>query len=123
MKKTETNNRTASGIVHPERLRAEARELLKNRFPEEYGWIVNSCLSWQPHLPDFIIDRMMGRNTERVVALVILEERLTFRHINRIDEIAMRLTGNNFCFAGKIIIVPQGCDISMVHTNAEILAL
>lgn len=110
-------------IVHPERVRAEARRLLSLRYPEKEGWIVNSTLSWQPHLPDFIIDRYAGRSTERVIALVIFEEKITYRHINRIDEIAGRLTGHNFLPAGKIIIVPEGCDTTMVHSDAEILPI
>ncbi|MEI6764256.1 MAG: hypothetical protein WCM76_01365 [Bacteroidota bacterium] len=123
MKKTETTKKHFSMIVHPERVRAEARRILNTRYTEEDGWIVNSTLSWQPHLPDFIIDRYCGRNTERVVAVIIFEEQITHRHINRIDEISSRLTGHNFLSAGKIIIVPEGCDTSLIHSDTEILAV
>lgn len=96
---------------------------LRRRFPSEDGWEIYERPDYGSYIPDYGIERRGRRTIERAVAEVKDTDRVTQAHIDQLNRYIRNLSGGNVIIVAKFLIVPAGCDCSIVEEDIEIIYL
>lgn len=96
---------------------------LRRRFPAEYGWEIEERPNYGSYIPDYGIERRRRGTVERAVAEVKDTDRVTQAHIDQLNRYVRNLSGGNVAIVAKFLIVPAGCDCSIVGRDIEVIFL
>jgi hypothetical protein len=101
-----------------------AYNVLRVRFPKNQGWDIFHKDRWNGYEPDFVIERRNSRGDfERGVAEVKDTDMVEQDHIDQLNVYVRNLSGGNVKIVGKFLIVPAGCDRSIVKADIEVIFL
>lgn len=96
---------------------------LRRRFPTGQGWEINERPNYGSYIPDFTIERRAGKTIERAVGEVKDTNRVAKVHIDQLNRYVRNIAGGNVKIVAKFIVVPSGCDCSIVGEDIEIIYL
>lgn len=96
---------------------------LRRRFPAEDGWEIFPQDQWDGYRPDYVVEKRMKGVLQRVVAEVKDTDCAQQDHIDQLNYYVKSLAGRNVRIYAKILIVPAGCDCSIVGEDIEVIYL
>lgn len=96
---------------------------LHEMFPKWKGWNMNFLRDEQHIFPDFMIERLNKSTITRIIVMVRMNKYITDHHIIEMTKYERMVRLKKKYQVKKIIIVPTGCDISIVPSDIKIISL
>jgi hypothetical protein len=92
-------------------------------YPKREGWKHRFADRKNFLLPDFIIDKVIGKCVERVIVSVQMDTMISKKHIEemKIYEKVMRVSRNYHI--KKIFFVPSGCEVISMPDDIKVIFL
>jgi len=99
------------------------RKNLRARYPAYEGWEIRKKDRRKGYEPDFVVDRNINGEVERVVVEVKLTCKVEPSHVRQLNRYVKNLAGGNVRILKKILVVPAGADITNVPRDVEVMFL
>lgn len=96
---------------------------LRNRYPARDGWKIRKEDRRKGYEPDFVVDRYVNGEVERVVVEVKLTCKVDPSHLRQLNRYVRNLSGGNVRIVKKILVVPAGADTTNVPKDVEVMYL
>jgi len=96
---------------------------LNELYPKRKGWDLNFLRDEQLSYPDFVIDSVNGCLVSKVIVMVQMQKNIKEYDVSEMQKYESIIKAEKQYKIEKVLIVPDGCDTSVVPSDFKIIYL